>query len=297
MDKILVIADPLTQLQNAFIKALSLAHSSCASIHVAAVCYESFAELNDSDYDSGSIKEKIIQQHKEFWQKQINQYDSNLTIDVEVVWHKQLHDWVIKECRANKYDLIVKTGHRSETSFYTPTDWMLFRDSPIPVYVVEPQKHKCEKVVLVALDALAKSTEKQVLNSQLLESAFRLAVQTDAKLHCAYVIKIPTLLKDLDLVDPKTYTNKIKVRAQANMDTLLADYDITKECVHILEGEPWGVLANLSKKLHSQCLVVGSMGRKGIMGKLVGNTAEKIIHVAHTDLLVIGPDVDSKSLL
>ncbi|ABE56216.1 universal stress protein family [Shewanella denitrificans OS217] len=297
MDKILVIADPLAQLQSAFIKALSLAHSSCASIQVLAVCYESFAELNDSELDGDSIKNQIIQQYEDFWQKQINQYDSSLTISLQVVWHKHLHDSIIQECKANNYDLIIKTGHRSETSFYTPTDWMLFRDSPIPVYVVEPRSHKCEKVVLVALDALAKSTEKQALNSQLLESAFRLAVQTDAKLHCAYVIKIPTLLKDFDLVDPKTYANKIKVRAQENMAELLADYDITKECIHIEEGEPWGVLANLSKKLHSQCLVVGSMGRKGIVGKLVGNTAEQIIHIARTDLLVIGPDVDSKSLL
>lgn len=297
MDKILVIADKLSQPQSAFIKALSLAHSSCASVHIAAICYEPFAELNDSELDGNKIKNHIIQLHNDFWQEKINQHDSNLTIRLQVVWHKQLHDWVIEECKAHKYDLIVKTGPSNETRFYTPTDWMLFRDAPIPVYVAEARDHKCDKVVLVALDALAKSTEKQALNSKLLESAFRLAVQTDAKLHCAYVIKIPTLLKDLDLVDPATYANKIKLRAQVHMSALLADYDIAKECIHIEEGEPWGVLANLSKKLHSQCLVVGSMGRKGIMGKLVGNTAERIIHIAHTDLLVIGPDVDSKSLL
>jgi universal stress protein E len=297
MEKILVIADQKDMPQSAFHKALSLAHSSCASLHIAVVCYESFAELNDSDLDGENIKSKIIQQHRDFWQAQIEQANSDLTIDVKVMWHKQLHDCVIQECKENGYDLIIKTGNRSESMFYTPTDWMLFRDSPVPVYIVEPRAVKSQKVVLVALDALAKSDEKKALNIQLLESAFRLAVQTNANLHCAYVVKIPTLLKDFDLVDPHTYAKKIQVQAKASMDVLVADYDIAPNCVHIEVGEPWGVLANLSKKLHCQCLVVGSMGRKGMLSKLVGNTAEKIIHVARTDLLVIGPDVDSKSML
>jgi universal stress protein E len=297
MDKILVIADQIGRPQSAFEHALSLAHSSCASINIAVVCYESFAELNDPELDGHNIKSQLMQQHREFWQETIKEANSDLNIEFQVIWHKHLHDCIIQECKDHAYDLIVKTGNRSETTFYTPTDWMLFRDSPVPVYIVEPRATKNHKVVLVALDALAKSDEKKALNTQLLESAFRLSVQTAASLHCAYVIKIPTLLKDFDLVDPHTYSNKIKIQAQRNMDSLLADYDIPASHVHIEVGEPWGVLANLSKKLHCQCLVVGSMGRKGILGKLVGNTAEQIIHVARTDLLVIGPDVDSKSLL
>ncbi len=83
-----------------------------------------------------------------------------------------------------------------------------------------------------------------------------------------------------------------RTQAQVNLAPLIENYAIPAECIHIEEGLPWGVIFNLTRKLRAQCLVVGSMGPKGIAGKLVGNTAEKIIRIANTDLLVVSPEVE-----
>ncbi|MCE9686442.1 universal stress protein [Shewanella sp. AS16] len=294
MKNFLVIADKPGEPQSAFLKAKELARTSGAKIHLAAFCYEPGVDISDPEINGPLLKQRIMLELQNWWQGFIDTHAGEQSVNLEVIWQKNLYEWILASCQSHQYDLIIKTGHRSEGMFYTPTDWLLFRDAPIPVYIVAKEQFNAKKRVLVALDVLAKSADKQALNAQLLECAFRLAVQTDAELHCAYAIKVPTLLKDLDLVDPHAYAHKIMGAAQANMARLVEDYDISPDCIHIEEGEPWGAIARLAKRLHSQCLVVGSMGHKGLMGKLIGNMAEKIIHVTNTDLLVISPEVKVK---
>jgi universal stress protein E len=290
MKKFLVIADRQEE-QTALQKACELARTSDATIHVAVFCYDSLAELEEVDFDAAALKQGLMQELQNWWQIHLDANADGQKISFEVIWQKNMYEWILASCRSHQYDLIIKTGNRSEGIFYTPTDWLLFRDSPVPVYIVAKHHLHAQKSVLVALDVLSKSEEKQALNSQLLECAFRLAVQTDAKLHCASVIKVPSVLRELDLVDPHGYCRKLEEKVKTQLAQLVQDYEVPADCIHIEEGEPWGALSNLAKQLYCQCLVVGSMGRKGLVGKLIGNTAEKIIHVTNTDLLVISPEV------
>ena len=293
MKRLLVIADEQEEPQEAFVKAIDLAKKTGAAIHVAIFCYEPMAVLVGCQPARGEedLKAKLIRHKEQWWHQFVKDCQKGLDVSHEVIWEKNIHKWITEHSQKDSYDLIVKTGHRSETAFYTPTDWQLFRDSLVPIYIVTKKRRKSKKIILVALDVLAKSSEKQQLNKKLIEHAFRLSVLADAVLHCAYVVKIPTLLKDLDLIDSDRYVQKVESDVQANFSSLVQDYDVPPDCIHFERGEPWGVLANLAKKLHVQCVVVGSMGRKGITGKLIGNTAEKIIHVVKTDLLVISPEV------
>ena len=69
--------------------------------------------------------------------------------------------------------------------------------------------------------------------------------------------------------------------------SLLDEYDIEAQCLHIKQGKPWHVINDFACELKAQCVVVGSLGRSGIPGKLLGNTSEKVVHQAQTDLLVL----------
>ena len=292
MKKLLVIAEQQEGPQDALEKAVDLAKKTGAAIHVAVFCYEPMAVLAvyQSDQDGVDLKVKLIRHKEEWWHQFILDNQYGVEISYEVIWEKNISEWIIKHSQMVHYDLILKTGHRSETTFHTPTDWQLFRDSSVPVYIVTKKRSKPKNNILVALDVLAKSAEKQRLNKKLIEHAFRLSIQAGVVLHCAYVIKIPTFLKDLELIDNENYIHKARNEVKTKLSALIQDYDLPSDCIHIKEGEPWGVLSTLAKKLHVQCVVVGSMGRKGLAGKLIGNTAEKIIHVVKTDLMVISPE-------
>ena len=294
MKKILVIADRFGSDQCAFHKSIELARLTVADIHVVSFCYESLnsVEGDTNKDDKGfSLKDLVIQYTQKKWDEFIKANKPSQNISHEIVWEKHIHEWVLSHCEKTHYDLIIKTGHRSESLFYTPTDWLLFRESTVPVYCVSAKAHAAKKVVLVALDLRSQRKEKQLLNNALLETAFQLAVQTDSVLHCCYAIKITTLVKDFDLIDVTAKIHQVENEVREQAKSWFDVYDIDKKHLHIKEGEPWQVVNNFARKLKAQCVVVGSMGRKGVYGKVIGNTAEQIIHHAaqdaSSDLLVI----------
>ena len=295
MKDILVIADPIgcseDDKQLAFNRAYELAMLSDANIHIVVFCYESISlsSVNEPENNSFSLESVLLENREHWWSAFIKNNQNDIFTTFEVVWEKYPHNWILDHCDTHHYDLIVKTGHRSETPFYTPTDWLLFRKSSVPVYCVTENHFEAKKNVLVALDLMTNSEEKQALNKRLLETAFQISVQTASQLHCCFAIKIPTLVKELELIDTSAHSIRVEKEAREKNQTWLDDYDIDKPFIHIEQGTPWQVIGSMSHQIKAHCIVIGSAGRSGVAGKLIGNTAEKVIHHAKTDILVINP--------
>jgi len=305
MKNILVIADTAEREQLALIKALSMAKTTVASIHVVIFCHENLNIVTrQEDITESGMQEMIINRTKQWWESYLHSQQITIPIAYEVVWEKHISQWVLDHCQKTHYDLIVKTGHRSESLFYTPTDWRLFRKSSVPIYCVALEQKDVDNVVLVALDLMAISDAKQQLNHRLLEAAFQLSLQTNCDLHCCYATEAPILLSDIDLINPLSSSSFITAQqttgeqqvatlardtARKQAVALTKDYDIDDDHIHIQEGVPWRVLTSLGNDLKVRCFVLGTMGRTGIAGKLIGNTAEKVIHHTKKDLLVISP--------
>ncbi len=307
MKHILVIADPCEDEQLAFEKGLEFAIKSGAHLHILVLCYESLKDFDhleikvstkpgESDnIDNGNrIKDKILEHRNKWWQDFIKTVDlDEIVVTFEIIWEKYLHNAVLAHCENKQYDLIFKTGHRSETAFHTPADWHLFRESRIPIYLIAAESYKQTKTVLVTLDMKTKDEQKRKLNNKLLEIAFRLAIQIDAQIHCIYVIKIPTIVSDLELIDVGKHVQHIKNEVMPEILSLVDDYDIEDKNIHIHAGEPSKFIPRTANALKAECVVIGSMGKTGIAGKLIGNTAEQVIKNLHSDVLVASPDDQS----
>ncbi len=292
MKKLLVVADKVGMEQFAFQKAQELARLSAAKLHVVLGCYESLAmfDRDETNRDAKEIKSRILSGREKAWKDYLQCHPATVEVSYETVWSQSIHEWVVEHCQKNHYDMIVKTGVRSENWFYTPSDWQLFREAPAPVYSVNILERKTKKNVLVALDLDTHNEAKIALNRQLIEAAFRLSVQTDTCLHCCFAIHIPSVVKELDLVDVPARVHQTEEKAKREYQSLLDEYDVAPDCLHIKEGKPWNVINEYARKLKAQCVVVGSLGRSGIPGKLIGNTAEKVVHRSATDLLVLKPN-------
>lgn len=290
MKNILVIADPGEGEQPAFFKALEFAQKNRGSIHVVIFCYESLHHilpLGKPDSEDNNLKSRILEHRQNWWQEFIHQHQTDSTITFEVVWEKYLHKWVRAHCEKHPYDLIVKTGHRSETLFHMPSDWHLFRECHTPIYVISEEHFKPKPVVLACVDVLTKNQPKLELNQRILENAHSLAEQVQATLHACYAIRISRIVRELELIDTTAHVHEMEDLARKQAPPMLERYGINMDNFHISEGVPWGVLTNFSYKLKAHCVVLGSMAHTGISDKLVGSTAEKVIHYTKTDLMVI----------
>jgi universal stress protein E len=289
MKNILVIADTDNKDQLALEKAMSLAPNALANIHVVLFYFEHL-DFIISDEEKEKIKNIILDRKYQDWKVYLEKQNLNIKVTHETVWERHIDSWVEKYCGDTSCDLIIKTGNRSESSFHTPTDWQLFRSSKVPVYCVSRTNPKTEMRVLVALDMASKSEEKKALNVHLLEAAFKLALQTGSTLYCCSAIEIPILLKELSLIDMSGHKKSIEKEIEKNVRELFNDYDMGDENLFVDQGEPWKVITDYANEINAECIVIGSMDRKGISGRLIGNTAEKVIQHSQSDLLVISPE-------
>ena len=82
-----------------------------------------------------------------------------------------------------------------------------------------------------------------------------------------------------------------KEQHKRNFDTLLNRVDVTdlKLHVHLVEGDPVEDIPKLVTELGIDLLVMGSVGRAGIAGFLIGNTAEEVFNQMDCSLLTLKP--------
>jgi len=58
---------------------------------------------------------------------------------------------------------------------------------------------------------------------------------------------------------------------------------------HLLWGSPAYEVVRLANELHSDLIVVGTVGRRGVEGLLLGNTAESVLTHSDCDVLTVKP--------
>jgi len=294
MSKILVITDKEDDGTLSLEKGMYLASCADAKLEVIAFCFENLPDLSaqtgrpedELKKDILAFKERVLEEKLRKVLAMDKRY-RKLEVSTEVVWEQNVSDWVSDLTSLVKYDFVVKTGHRSEGFFYTPTDWRLIRTSRAPVYLRSDKAWKKKGGVLIALDVENSSAAKQKMNHQILEAGRSLADTLQVELYCCFVISIPTILRELDLVDKSEYVKKAREEYLPKVAEMVEHFGIPKSHIYRAVGEPSGKIIKIASKLKVGCVVIGSIGRKGISGRLFGNTAERVIRHLYSDMLVI----------
>ncbi len=294
MQNILVIADQEDKQLSALNKGFEFADASGANLDIVSFCHANLGGLAArGDMDTKDVKQLIVQKRETHLLEAIATLRAKFPqleareVSAEVVWEHNIHEWITQRASDQPYDLLIKTGHRSETLTYTSTDFHLMRESPAPVYLVSEKPWKTKRRVLVAIDIETSQPEKQQLNLHLLEAGRLIADTFNAELACCFVIHVPKLLKEFDLVDISTYAKRAREEFLPRATRLVKPFGITPDNIHRAAGEPAGEILSISSKLKPGCLVIGSVGREGVAGKLIGNTAEEVIKWLRSDMLVV----------
>lgn len=189
--------------------------------------------------------------------------------------------WVEEQCKLKYYDVIVKCGHRSESFLHTPTDWQFFRKVSYPLYITTSCLKVTGRSILVAVDLQAKTKEKLALNHQVLRVARILAERLEHELHlCSIIRSTHSKHSHVNITDLKPY----EIRC---LEKLITTHNIDSENVHVIRGIPYHSIAYIADKLSSQCIVIGFLHKTALEDKVLGHTAEKVIHIAKRDLLAV----------
>jgi len=282
----MIIADTEGRKQAALKRGLQLAQRMNAPVEVIGFTYEYLSELSAGVQKQ--FKQELLDSKLAWLEGEVSrQAPEGLKVKTRVVWEKSVHLWVNKRCAAREYTAVIKTAHRSENFLYTSTDWHLLRSCPAPVLIEAEKKWNRARPVVASLDLETRHKSKRQLNDRIMEMAINIAEATDSELAVVYAISIPTLLKDMDIVDVDEHTLKRKKALEPVIAKLCDRYGLSRRQVHVKTGQPRKAIPSLANKLKADLIVMGTVGRKGIRGKLMGNTAEQVLQHLRTDVLAI----------
>jgi universal stress protein E len=291
MSVILIIADREGEAQVALSRGLGLAVKMGYAVQVVAFCYEALAKLAIGDRKvQAEVRKKMIERRKAEIESQISKHRvADLRISTTVIWQKDIHHWIDRQCARKSYAAVIKTGKRSESFLYTSTDWHLLRRCPAPVLIAAEKKWRPGKPIVAAVDLASKLRVKHRLNDEVIATAKHYAEALGCPLYLIHALHIPPILRELDLVDEYTYTKQLKEELRPRQLRLCKAHGITDSQFLLKQGPVDKVITSEAARLKAQLVVMGTVGRKGVKAKLMGNTAEHVLTRLRTDVLAIKP--------
>ncbi len=290
MRELLVIADKEGSKEPAFFHALEIAKNTGAKIEFVGFVYAS--GVDGSEILSHEEKRKVHHSYIDKKQAKIEKFLSDVDIGgvkvhVDVVWEKSFEKWVTARCDQKSFDMVFKSGHRSESFLYTPSDWQIMRYCPEPVMIVGDIEWKEGGVILAALDLGSSNQRTLELNEDIMRQSIKLANATNSEVHACYSIAIPKALADLDIIDPKAYEEKMKSSLDPMIRKLVDEAGLDRNKLHLVSGKPAKEIFRISQKIKADVVVLGNKTRTSLRGRLLGNTAENVLHKVNADVVVI----------
>ena len=195
---------------------------------------------------------------------------------------------LIHAVQQEHYDLlVVGAGQHSafERLLIGSTAKRLVRKCPSAVWVVKCDRPKPLTSVLAAVDL-------SDVSRRALHEAIWLAESAGAKLHVLHVVECSDI--PVDMLEVKTakggygtLRETIDADAHQRLDVFLANAGASSavSTTHLCWGQSWREIVGLANRLQVDLVALGSVGRTGLEGMLLGNTAENVL--AHSDCSVL----------
>ena len=243
------------------------------------------------DYKRFSQKDAEIRQESELKMRQL-MMDLNAG-DLEVDFITKIGEpfvEIIHAVQGQGYDLVL-AGTRGlanwEQFLVGSTAKRLTRKCPASVWIVRSENAGPPKVVLAATD-FSEVSRKAVLEGNCV------AERTGAEFHLVHVIDSGDVLPDLISRIPhgSTLEKEIQKEGQRRLDEFVKSLETIRIRVqpHLILGTPWKEIQRLVQQLSVDLIAMGTVGRNGIEGLLLGNTADKVLDHCDCSVLAVKPD-------
>ena len=188
------------------------------------------------------------------------------------------------------YDLVL-AGTRGlaawQEFFVGSTTQRLARKCPASVWVCKAEHIGPPKVVLAATDF------SDVSRRAVMEGLW-VAQQASAPLHLLHVIDSMDIPEDVISKVPggSSLREEINEAAKHRLDEFLASLDTNAAQVHshLSWGTPWQEIRRFAAHQEADLIAMGTVGRSGIKGVLLGSTAEKVLTTCDCSLLTVKPE-------
>ena len=303
-DSILHVVDPDADNRWAFERACRFAADTQARLTCLLVAE---GEAVQEDVDRAALRDGEAR-----LSAMLSEVDTRMPISRRVVLGR-LSSEVMREVVRGGYDLVVKAaagdGGLRERLFGNP-DLPLLRQCPCPLWLLKPAGQASYRRILAAVDVVPgdEDAETRAFNQRILECAGALAVAEFAELHLVHAwdaigsgllqrwstggLPLERASEEFRYVEDTRQRHRQALESQlaaARAALGPAAFDYLAIDTHLPRGPAIEVVPALAADLGADLIVMGTVGRAGISGLLMGNTAETILERCACDVLAIKP--------
>ncbi|NIA69766.1 universal stress protein [Pelagibius litoralis] len=208
---------------------------------------------------------------------------------------------IIRKVLRDQHDLVIK-GAAGEGDggplFFASTDLHILRKCPCPVWIMKKSSQTQYARILAAVDPEPMDEQRSALDALVMDLATSLSAAERSELHVVNVWRLQgenSLRHSAFTRVPKETVEKMteekRRQSERKLKSLLFDYPETggRRQVHLLKGEARQVIPEFAAGKKVELIVMGTVGRTGIRGLFVGNTAEAILNQVDCSVLAVKP--------
>jgi len=266
LQRIFTVIDPERFVQPAFERGEWVAARNGAILHL-------YCCIGEEGVAADSPAARFSIERARRWLERLTTEASTykLTTEIEVEWDPNWRERIAEAAKSCGADMIIKTVSRHSglaRQLKKTADWTLLRAANCPVLLIDPHRPPQPSKVLAAVKLNPDSDTYTVLNQQVIATSHRIAEALEAELHAVTAFK-----------GDQMYFDRQKFADSCGLP---------RNRVHTVEGTPHKAIAEATRELGSDILVIGSANRNlKESGMVIGDTAERIIDAVDTDIVVI----------
>jgi nucleotide-binding universal stress UspA family protein len=293
-------------------RAVTLAENNQASLTVIEVIARLTAGIGmpDGGPISADLQTAMKSAHAQKLEVLVEQYRNRCEIKTRVLTGVPFLE-VIREVLRNQCDLVIKMPETHDwlDRLFSSDDMHLLRKCPCPVWFTKAETEKSCRCILAAVDvgdvySPADQESQCALNRQIFELASSLALSNFSELHIVHtwdVIAENSLRSALvNIPEEKIvdFVKQVKQQHVTSLDSFIHEVtsnlgadslNYLKLQTHLMKGSAREEIPVLAKKIDVDLVVMGTVGRTGIPGFIMGNTAETILNQINCSVLAIKP--------
>ncbi len=262
LNKIFVIIDPTAKAQPALERAIDSAHDTGARVHLYACATE--------ETGCGSLEEAREKLQPTLDSLVTHAQGRGSEASSELEWGRDWAQQAVAAAARDNVSMIFKNSvdHSAIQREVRPTsDFTLLRHAPCPVLMVKDFTDWRHRRILAAINPASTEKAHISLNRQIVALAAQFADSHGSEAHFV------TAYQDL---------NQAPDREQ-----IAHDCGVSPNRIHLGKGKAADVIRDTALKLEVDLIIVGTVARDGIKGRVVGNTCERLLDQTHSDLLVL----------
>lgn len=208
---------------------------------------------------------------------------------------------IIRMVMRDGHDLVMKGaggGRAGLPLLFTSTDMHLLRKCPCPVWIMKKESGRHFARVLAAVDPSSQEERGPELDKLILDLATSLSERDGSELHVVHAWRLlgeESLRHSAFLRTSEPEIERLleeeEQRHRRQLDAALTPYKITdrQDHVHLLKGDARWLIPELARDTRAELIVMGTVGRTGISGFFIGNTAESILSQVDCSVLAVKP--------